>query len=224
MSIAPLTHSLSRVFGPLSSPMPRPGWAAAGSAAALLVLAPAAHAVVVVSPAANIPIPVTTAGIYINVVTGAAGTAGATSGWDINPWGNASLQMWAPSSGGGGIVTSGGSFAALPAGAIVGPASTFADSPSGASGGSGWVLGAENYFGFSFLNEGNGQIHYGYGIISVGSSFNAAGRSVVNLFYESQPGVAITTAPIPEPSTYALMIGGLAAMGAWGRRRRARPT
>jgi hypothetical protein len=192
--------------------------AAVASTAAMLALAPAAHAVVVVSPASNIVIPVTTSGIYINVVTGAAGGS-STVGWDVNPWGSGSLFVYG-NTGGGIVSTAASAVSALSVGTVVGPASTFAASPGAATTANGWVLGGTNYFGFSFLNEANGLTHYGYGTISVGAAFNTTGRAVVSLFYESVPGAPITVAPIPEPSTWALMFGGLAAVGAMARRRR----
>jgi hypothetical protein len=213
-----LTARLDHVFSTLSRRRPAAQCAAIAGTAAMLAFTPAAHAVVVVSPASNIVIPVTTAGIYINVLTGAAGTAAGTTGWDINPWGSGSLFVYGAT--GGGMVSTGGAVAALFPGSVVGPGSTFAVSPSAATVANGWALNATNYFGFSFLNENNGLVHYGYGSINIGAAFTTPGRAVVNLFYESQPGVAFAIAPIPEPSTWALMVGGLAAVGALARRRR----
>ncbi|MBM4099343.1 MAG: hypothetical protein FJ260_05225, partial [Planctomycetes bacterium] len=40
-----------------------------------------------------LPVPANSDGIYINVQTGATGTAGsAVAGWDLNPYGAAALQ------------------------------------------------------------------------------------------------------------------------------------
>jgi hypothetical protein len=209
MKISNLSARLGKVFGAVP---------ALAVASAIVAFAPAAQAVVVVSPAANVVVPVSSSGIYINVVTGATGPS-STVGWDVNPWGSGGLFVWSPSPGAGGIVSVGTALAALNVGSVVSAASTFATSGSAATVVNGWALNSSNnYFGFSFLNEANGLVHYGYGVMSVGAAFNTAGRSVVNLFYESQPGVAITVAAIPEPSTWAMMLAGLAAAGALVRR------
>jgi len=208
------------MFAPVSAAVMRLApRAAVACAMSALLAAPAAQAVVVTSPAANVPVPVTTSGIYINVLTGAAGTAAGTAGWDVNPWGSSSFQIWGNT--GGGIATNGTAIAALAAGTVVGPALTFTSSGSGASAANGWVLNSANYFGFSFINEASGGLHYGYGIVQLGGTFTDPARSVVSLFYESVANTPITIAAVPEASTWAMMLSGLAVAGAIARRRRA---
>lgn len=204
--------------------------AAIGSAAALTAFTPAAHAAVVVSPAANIVVPATTAGIYINVVTGAAGTAAATAGWDINPWGSTTMSFFSPTAAGsvitGGSYVSGApnsSVSSLLVGATIGGASTFTSSATAVTFGAladQWALNATNYFGFRFIGD-DAQLHYGYGTMIMGAS--ATVRTVGALYYESLPDTAITiSAAVPEPSTYAMMVlGAIGVFGAVARRRKA---
>lgn len=189
------------------------------TALTIMAFAPAAQAAVVASPAANVLVPITTSGIYINVLTGAAGT-NTTAGWDINPWGASGLFMYSPNSGGGGIAVTGINFASLSAGTLAGPALSYSTAPESMSAANGWALNSDNYFGFRFLNEGNSQIHYGYGVVNIGASFNAAGRAIVSLFYEDQPGMAITVGAVPEPASLVLMLLGGAGMTAFAARRR----
>jgi len=58
-----------------------------------------------------------------------------------------------------------------------------------------------------------------------GTAFSRVGIGGLDLFGASQgfdlDAVAITAAPIPEPSTYALMLAGLGVVGWFARRRRA---
>ena len=61
--------------------------------------APAAKATIIYSGPININLPSTISGIYINLVTGVTGTTPASvPGWDINPWGSTSFNIWANNS------------------------------------------------------------------------------------------------------------------------------
>src|SRR4051812_3765702 len=70
---------------------------AAGVAGGAALATPqAGQAGVVYSGPVNINIPSTTAGIYLNLATGVfATTPGGAPGWDINPWGSTSWNVWA---------------------------------------------------------------------------------------------------------------------------------
>ncbi len=198
--------------------------AAISGVAAVLAFAPAAQAIPVVSTAANVAVPFTTQGIYINVVTGASGPS-TTSGWDINPWGSATstsaLNFFNPAAPTGGVyaISAVGQVASLALGTVIGPATTFGSGQATTTAASSpWVLNSLNYFGFRLLNEANGQVHFGYGSMLIGSSLQT--RTVQNLWFESTPGVAITVAAIPEPSSIALMLLGAAGVAGFVARRR----
>ncbi len=66
---------------------------AACAVVAAAAAAGGADAGLVYSGIKNIAAPATTSGIYINLLTGASGTASATAGWHINPWNSSSLRM-----------------------------------------------------------------------------------------------------------------------------------
>lgn len=218
MRFAELSQRIGSAFDLSARLRPLTHCAALGAVAAMLSLAPAANAAVVASPAANIAVPATVSGIYVNVITGAAGAAGATTGWDINPWSSTSLSFFNPSAPAGGVyvVTGGTTPVSLAVGSVIDGSSSFGSGAANFA--ASWMLNSTNYFGFRFLNEGNGEVHYGYGSMIVGASPTA--RSIGELFYESVPGVGITVTAVPEPSTWAMMALGGVALGALARRRR----
>jgi len=192
---------------------------ALAAGAGLFLAASQAQAVPVFSGPVSIGIPANIDGIYLNVVSGVFGTTGAaTAGWDINPFGSAALQFFSAtpltSSGYAGVGTA---ISNLALGASVGAASTFINSTA-APAASTWNLNsANNFVGFRFLNEGNGQVHYGYMQIALGAN-TFTGRRIVGYAYENVAGASITV--VPEPGTYALMGLGLAGLLLATRRRK----
>ena len=186
-------------------------------AAVATVVAGAAQAAIVHWDA-NLVIPNNIDGQYINVETQtAASAAGLVAGWDLNPYGTSTTAMsWfaaaAPSGcvmglGQGGTTSA---VASLSAGTLVGSGSTFGNTASSVTAG-GWVLNANNYFGFRFL-AADGLTHYGYGIMSVGATMGV--RTLVSIDFESTAGAGISV--VPAPGAIALL--GLAGLA--GRRRR----
>lgn len=199
---------------------------AAALGAGALLAASSAHAIVVYSGPVNIVVPATTAGIYINVVTGASGTAAATPGWDINPWGSAGLGLFSPAAPAGGVyVMIPGStvqVANLAPGATVGAAGPFGSGSNTAANAVQWTLNSSaNYFGFRFNNESGGTLHYGWAQLAIGATITD--RRVIGYAFESTPGTGILVGDVgvvPEPATYAMM--SLGVLGLLAARRRAK--
>lgn len=186
-------------------------------AAVATVVAGAAQAAIVHWDA-NLVIPNNIDGQYINVETQTFGSAaGLVAGWDLNPYGTSTTAMsWfaaaAPSGcvmglGQGGLTAA---VASLSAGTVVGVASTFGNTASSVSAG-GWVLNANNYFGFRFLGA-DALTHYGWGVFSVGATMGV--RTLVSVEFETTAGAGVTVAPAPG----AIALLGLAGLA--GRRRR----
>jgi hypothetical protein len=184
--------------------------------AGALVAASAVQAVVVFTPV-NIPVPATVAGVYVNVVTGTFGTAAATPGWDINPWGTTGLGFFSPSTptGGAYVISAASTVANLLPGATVGAASTYGSGSTANF--AQWNLNStDNYFGFRFTNESGGTLHYGWAQLSIGATIGD--RTLIGLAFESTPNTPITV--VPEPGTYALMGLGLVGLALVARRRK----
>ena len=191
--------------------------------ATLLPTDSAVAAIVLWTP--NRVIPNNIDGQYINVETQTFGSAaGLVAGWDLNPYGTSTTAMsWyaaaAPSGtvmglGQGGLTAA---VASLSNGTIVGSASTFGNTASSVTAG-GWVLNADNNFGFRFLGA-DAQTHYGYGVFAVGATMGV--RTLTTVAFESTPGLAITIpVSVPEPSTALSALLATGAAGLWAVRRR----
>ncbi|MBC8131810.1 MAG: DUF11 domain-containing protein [Deltaproteobacteria bacterium] len=157
-------------------------------------------AAVVDSGPISIPVVADIDGVYINVVTGAAGVP-APAGWDINPYrtGTAGFNFFFANTpaGSGGCVVAAAACVALPDGSTVGPASTY---QAGVVSGLNFRTAGDRNLGFRFQNEATGAVNYGYAIIR--NSNNAdptlAGfpASVIRLVYDNA-GVAIVLGPPP---------------------------
>lgn len=219
MKFAQTAEKIGQLFGSSTRA------AAVCSVVALGAWSSTALATPTLSSAANIVVPATTAGIYINVVTGVSGTAAATPGWDINPWSSSSLAFFNTSGASaitGGSYVGGTSVTTLLPGATIGGTSTWATSPTtavtfGAAAGN-WALNSTNYFGFRFIGE-DAALHYGYGTIIIGAT--AGVRSVGEIWYESAANTGITISAVPEPSSLAMLLAGGAVGALVLRRRRA---
>lgn len=180
-----------------------------------------------ISPGSPLIVPNSFDGVYINVVTGATGTTGgATPGWDFNPYsqGTNTLAFFSPGAPGGmmrfpgSATTTAGNLAI---GTPVDASGTYdggtSPAPFNANPGA-WVLNDSNYFAFRFLNEATTQAHFGWGRMEVGASPGV--RSIAELYYEDQPGIAIAVGTVPEP-TGSLLAAGAAGIIALRRRRQA---
>lgn len=188
------------------------------AAAVAAGVAAAADAAVIIQNV-NIVVPNNIDGVYLNVVTLAQGTSGsAVAGWDINPYsassGTGSFNLWGPTtqtwfSASG---SSAGPFF-LSEGTVVGGAASnfFRPGPTNI-GGQATLNSDNNFLGFRFVHEGNGnQIHFGW--IRVAFGANAGERTITQIAYESVAGVGIL---VPGPAGLAVLAGG----AAFGSRRR----
>ncbi len=195
---------------------------AVAAGAGMLLAATATHAVTIVTPV-SIAVPATTAGVYVNVVTGAFGTAAFATGWDINLWASAGLGFFTPSNitGGAYVMQTGSTtqVANLSLGSVVPGAATFGSGSSTAANAAQWNLNSSNnYFGFRFVNETGTTTHYGFAQLQIGAAITD--RTIIALGYETTPLTAVTVSAVPEPTTYGLMGLGIAGVLLAARRRK----
>lgn len=195
------------------------------------VLIPAAQAQVIWSGPVNLNLPSNIDGIYLNVVTGVTGsTGGSVAGWDVNPYGSATLSFFSPTpaASSGYVANLGdntGRVDNLPYGTAIGPGSVFSTGalPGETTGATAFTLNSvENLVGFRFQNELNGnQVHYGWMRFSLSSGAATQPRSIVEYAYESTAGAEIFAGVVPEPASASLLLlglGGLFGLRGWSRR------
>ncbi|HEY1092471.1 MAG TPA: PEP-CTERM sorting domain-containing protein [Burkholderiaceae bacterium] len=158
-------------------------------------------------------------GLYLNVVTGATGTA-SFAGYDLNPYfsGTATpastlFRILTPST--GGMVAAGGIATSLAAGTSIGAASVFASGVVNANAATSGI----NYFGFKFINEGTGITNYGYLVVQQTANPPIAGSVTILGYAYENAGASITVSAVPEPATAMMLLGGMLAIGAWRGRK-----
>ena len=185
--------------------------------AAAVAIAGSANAAVV-DWNCNLVIPNSIDGLYINVESQVYGSAaGNVAGWDLNPYGTSTTTMsWFGAGAQTGCVTGLGqggttnAVASLSLGTVIGSASTFGNTASSVTAG-GWVLNAENYFGFRFKGE-DALTHYGYGKFLIGATMGV--RTLVFVSFETTAATSITipgaacTAPTLSATTVAAICAG----------------
>ncbi len=190
------------------------------AATAAVAVAGSANAAIVYSGVLNLTIPANIDGLYINVETGATGSAGAgTAGWDINPYGTSLTGVSLYAAGGSGYMRNPGAGTStqrtnLAADTAIGASSYFYGSSAAVIGTDvgQWSANSTGLFGFKFL-AADGLTHYGWVRMAIGE--NAATRTVIDYAYESTAGASIG-AGVPAPGALALLgVAGLAV-----RRRR----
>ncbi len=206
---------------------------AAAAATGVAMLAGTANArPIQYSGLVNLNIPYTTNGLYLNVQNGAYNTTGGTGatvpGWDVNPWSSSSLNYFNPTAPAGGVYVQrigGGATANLPIGTMISATPDggrlYGNGAAATTGNDAHVLnGGDNYIGFRFQNEANGNaIHYGWMRIRLGSSLgNSGARTLVDYAWNDVAGGGIGAGIVPAPGALALL--GLAGL-AGSRRRRA---
>lgn len=190
-------------------------------AAAAAACVGAANAAVVYSGIVNMAIPFNIDGVYLNVETGATGTAGgATAGWDVNPYGSATTGVSLFAATGTGYMRNPGAGTStqrtnIAEGTAIGSSSFFYGSSAAVIGTlvGQWTANSTGIFGFKFVG-GDGLTHYGWMRLAIGA--DAGTRSIVDYAYESAAATGLA-AGVPAPGAVALL--GLA--GLISRRRRA---
>jgi hypothetical protein len=198
------------------------------SAATATLLSSTTMAAIVTSPVSNLALPQTTAGVYINVITGATGTsAGAVTGWDLNPYNTANGLgiYWIPTQPGAPVRnaavgdTTTGPITVLAPGATIGPANTYTSAIQAASS---LRPTGDRFFGFRFFNEATSAINYGYARITT-TSPNGYPATLVSVVYEDSgapitiplPAVAPQFSYVPAPGSTVTATGG-GAVGSTG--------
>lgn len=158
-----------------------------------------AMSAVISSGIVNIPIPATTAGIYINFVTNATGaSAASTPGWDWNPY-NTTTGLgfyWAPTPAGsfGAVEAAVNQAANLAPGALVSPASTFTNAIQSPNPTFRTTLNP-GYVGVRFFNEATSAINYGWVQITT-TATTGFPATIVRYAYENT-GASITVGTTP---------------------------
>ncbi|MFM9996761.1 MAG: PEP-CTERM sorting domain-containing protein [Phycisphaerales bacterium] len=199
--------------------------AAAAAATVAVVPQQSAEAAIVYSGVVNINIPSTTAGVYVNFVTGLNSSVPASvPGWDVNPWSTTALNYFNPGAPAGGVYVQGGgtgtNTANLVPGTLISAASVYGAGTAASTGLLPHVFNSSNNIvGFRFQNEANGNAtHYGWMRISLSATFGAQPRAIVEYAYENVAGAGINAGDVPTPGSLALL--ALGAVGLAGRRRR----
>ena len=141
-----------------------------------------------------IPVPQTTQGIYINLFTGAAGTAAATTDWDFNPWGTTNLGFFSPGAPQGHVAV-GTVVSNLPTGTLVDGASTYTGSQSSAANMVNFRSGVSpGYVGVRFAQA---AVTY-YAWVSITTAGPNGTPATVNSWcFENTAGTGITVGTTP---------------------------
>jgi hypothetical protein len=211
----------------------------AGAALAVPALAPSADATIVYSGTVNINVPSTTAGVYLNVVTGIFGATQASSpGWDVNPWLSSGLNLFGSTTatgnegpsglnGIGAYAGTGTTFFNLAFMAPINGSTTYAGTgnttPAGATPLN--LNSSNNLFGFRFVDAttNGGAVCYGWIRVSLSATSGSQPRAIVEYAYDNAGG-SIGAGQVPEPSTVALlgvMAAGAVGIRAWRKRKAA---
>jgi hypothetical protein len=182
------------------------------------------------APVGGIAVPVSAAGVYIDVETGANTTTGtgflSATRPVINFWGTTAFRAYFypnPTTENR-YVVSGSDLAALNTGDPIGPGSTYAagrnlftTSPANTTWNS--TAGFNGLLGFKFRNNANTNTFYGWMRVQTnpwtgGSTY--AGGAVLEWAYDDT-GLPVAAGVVPEPTSLALLAAG--AAGLLARRR-----
>ncbi len=170
-----------------------------------------AGAAVIYSGVVDITIPLTTDGVYLNVVTGQFSTT-EFAGYHINPWSPTSLNFFSPEDPQHGFVRSNGleNFLVdnLSAGEFVDSSETsYGNGGPEVASSAAFTFNSMNYIGFRFFNPNSNAINYGWARIAVGPFLNHPSRRIVDYAYNDS-GSGISVGSVPEPSSLSLLAIG----------------
>ena len=143
----------------------------------------------VISGDINIPVPRTTNGIYLNLLTGQNSTiANNVPGWDFNPFGSTKLQFyWSASTvtttyaAGAATATTGGMLLNLKPGDVVDSSLIFAQ---GVPTTTAFQNTSYGYVGVKFTNESTGALNYGFVEMELKGPLGL-GSTIVGYAYEN---------------------------------------
>jgi hypothetical protein len=209
--------------------------AALGAAAAAVtgvgVVQQNAEAALVHSGVINLNVPSTTAGVYLNLVTGVSNTAPASApGWDLNPWSSTAFNVWTnnaanPANSDGTIIAFPGGNSAtltdnLPLGTLIDGTGPFGRTASSETAGlTAFNLNSSNNLvGFRFFNESTSAVNFGWARFALAGTTGGQPRTLVEYAYDNT-GLPVLAGIIPEPTSLGLLAVG--AMGLALRRRTA---
>jgi hypothetical protein len=186
----------------------------AAAAAAAVAGTQQADGAVVYSGVVNIPIPDTTAGVYLDVDTGANATA-PFAGWDLNPY-SAGRQFFTTGAGAG-VAATGGVLTNFAPGATIDSSLAYgkenfttgadmANFPAGSTG----IVG--------FHTDGNL-----FGWMRFTSAAAGSPGTIVDYALENVAGTSILAGAngVPEPGSMGLLALGAAGLATWRRRKAA---
>jgi hypothetical protein len=176
---------------------------------------------VVVSFSTPINVPATTAGVYINLLTGATGTSSAAvPGWDFNPYlANFGAQLgfyWGqtPAGTSGGVATAtSGPYLSLPQGATISGTSVFSQAILGTTV-SPFITTGTHVLGFRFFNESTSATNYGYLTMTNTAATGFPTMITGWKFENSGAAITIPVTVVPEAPTSLMLMAGALALGA----------
>ena len=227
--MSPFNKKLNRIDGRLAA------YATLAGAALAAPAIPNADATIIWSGPVSINIPSSTAGVYLNVVTGVfSSTPASAPGWDVNPYSSTSLTFFNPTAPAGGVYVvnaPGGTSATLPDNLpfltyLISGASGFGSGAAETTGPTAFNLnGSNNLVGFRFVEAtvNGGATCYGWLRISLSATTGSQPRAIVEYAYDDS-GAGILAGDVPEPSTVALlgvMAAGAVGVRAWRKRKAA---
>ena len=173
----------------------------AAIAVSLFALASAGKAAVVCDSVPPITIPATTAGVYVNLVTGVSAiTPAGAPGWDFNPW-SATLNFWFwnaadPSSAGGVAAATGGNILVLANGDTIDGARFYSDEQPASAEAAAWrATNIGQFLGIRFWNEGTAAINYGW--MQIDTTATTGHPATIQSWCYEDSGAAITAGTIP---------------------------
>ena len=145
---------------------------------------------------APLPIPQTTAGIYVNFVTNVSNVVPAMApGWDFNPFSGTAFNFFWPTTVGNvgsGLMTS-GKYAALAAGVMVDATGTYSNISGTAITMADWRLGVSNkYAGIRIFNEGTAATNFAWVQLTTTGPTTGLPGSIIHYCYQND-GTGILT-------------------------------